>query len=351
MATTFTLDFNGTTAGNNTSPYDDSALTNPTITLFSGVTVDTSNNGTGDRPLSITLHISNPSTTMSFSLTSTAAAQAQSSGITFNFNSATGNITFTAATEQAASVWQTILRGLQYKNTADEPLNTSHTITLVSAQPGSGTYSTVTGVNQDIINVSCFYKNTRISTPAGEVAVETLKRGDLVVTSSGEIVPIQWLGRQTVSTVFADALHVMPIRIKAGALAENLPVRDLLVSPDHALLIDGILAQAGALVNGISIIRETDVPTIFVYYHVELADHSLILAEGVPAETFIDNVDRLGFDNWAEHEALYPEATPIVEMDLPRAKSYRQVPRVIHERLIARGTALFGASSQTAQAA
>jgi hypothetical protein len=85
------------------------------------------------------------------------------------------------------------------------------------------------------------------------------------------------------------------------------------------------LIQAGALLNGISIIRETNLPTIFVYYHVEVDDHSLILAENTPAETFVDNVDRLGFDNWAEHEALHPNGKPIKELPYPHAKSHRQV--------------------------
>ncbi|MBS0639616.1 MAG: Hint domain-containing protein [Proteobacteria bacterium] len=190
---------------------------------------------------------------------------------------------------------------------------------------------------------------TLIDTPTGAVPVEILQRGDLVITSTGITRPVQWLGRQTVSTVFGDPLRVLPIRIKAGALCDNLPVRDLLVSPDHALLVDDILIQAGALVNGLSIVQEEDVPTSFVYYHVELADHSLLLAEGVPAETFIDNVDRMGFDNWDEHEALYPEgAPPISEMDLPRAKSHRQVPRRIRERLMAQAAALVRAVEQAA---
>ena len=64
-------------------------------------------------------------------------------------------------------------------------------------------------------------------------------------------------------------------------------------------------------------------PASFTYWHVELAGHSLILAEGVPAETFVDNVDRLGFDNWAEHEALYGREAPVAEMALPRAKARR----------------------------
>ena len=151
---------------------------------------------------------------------------------------------------------------------------------------------------------------------------------------------MSWLGKQTVSTVFADPVRSWPIRVKAGALGENVPVRDLLVSPDHALLVDGVLVHAGALVNETSIVRETQVPQVFVYYHVELDDHSLILAENTPAETFVDNVDRLNFDNWAEHQALYPEGKPVVELPYPRAKARRQVPVDIRVALAARAEAI-----------
>ena len=192
--------------------------------------------------------------------------------------------------------------------------------------------------NYSYAGVICFMAGTRIATPAGAIAIEDLAAGDLVLTNDGRAAPALWIGRQTVSTVFADPLTVLPIRIGAGALGENLPERDLLVSSRHALLIDGVLAQAGALVNGVSIVRETRVPETFVYYHVELADHALLLAEGVPAETFIDNVDRVGFDNWAEHEALYPEGHAIAEMPYPRASSARQVPRAIRDRLAANAT-------------
>jgi autotransporter passenger strand-loop-strand repeat protein len=185
----------------------------------------------------------------------------------------------------------------------------------------------------------CYYPGTLIRTPAGDVAVEALGLGDDVMTADGRALPVRWIGRNTVSTRRADPLRVLPIRIRAGALDEGRPERDLLVSPEHALLIDDILVQAGALVNGLSIIRERNVPETFTYYHVEFAEHVLILAEGTPAESFVDSLHRSAFDNWAEHVALYGPA-PIAEMAYPRAQSHRQVPRDIHQRLMARCRAI-----------
>jgi Hint domain len=186
----------------------------------------------------------------------------------------------------------------------------------------------------------CLMLGTLVRTPEGEAPVETLQRGTLVLTADGEAKQVVWLGRQTIDSRFADPDRNWPIRIVAGALAENVPCRDLLVSPDHALLVGGILIQAGALVNGTSIRRESQIPEKFVYYHVELDDHSLILAENVPAETFVDNVDRRHFDNWAEHEALYPEGRAIAELPQPRAKARRQVPASIRVALAERAIAI-----------
>jgi hypothetical protein len=234
--------------------------------------------------------------------------------------------------------WQadgnTSLKGVWFWNWEPDP-----------ASVGAGTYpswtpqdnttaldDTKTAFTNDI---ACYYPGTGIRTAAGDVAVEALCIGDAVVTADGRSLPIRWIGRNTVSTRFADPLRVLPIRILAGALAEGLPARDLLLSPEHALGVDDILVQAGALVNGVSIIRESDVPETFTYYHVELAEHALLLAEGAPAETFVDNVHRSAFDNWEEHEALYG-AAPITEMPFPRAQSHRQVPVAIRERLLAR---------------
>jgi Hint domain len=208
-------------------------------------------------------------------------------------------------------------------------------------------YDTSTGL-EAITFAICFCKGSLIRTPSGDVPVEKLSIGDIVATWCGSPAPIRWIGRQTVSTRFVDPSRILPVRIKANALGDQIPLRDLLLSPDHAILVDDVLVQAGALVTGTSIVRETNMPETFTYYHIELDDHSLVLAENTPAETFIDNVDRLGFDNWEEHCKLYPEGMPIVEMPYPRAKAHRQVPRSVRERLAARSTALFEASDVAA---
>jgi hypothetical protein len=202
----------------------------------------------------------------------------------------------------------------------------------------AGNQSAPQTVNFDV-TVACFYPGTMIRTPDGEVAVETLQPGDLVLTADGVAKKVNWLGKQTVSTRFADPLRVLPIRIRAGALDDNVPARDLLVSPDHAMFIDGVMIHASALVNGTSIMRETNVPRVFTYLHIELDEHSLVLAENASAETFVDNADRLRFDNLAEFEALYPEGRTVGELPYPRAKAQRQVPVGIRQALAARAEA------------
>jgi hypothetical protein len=175
----------------------------------------------------------------------------------------------------------------------------------------------------------CFYPGTRIATPDGWVAVEDLRPGDLVRTASGNK-PVRWIGENPVATSLADPLRVLPIRICAGVLGGGLPARDLLLSPDHAIFLSGILVQAGALVNGVTIFRESKVPARFTYYHVELASHELLFAEGVLAESFVDNVDRMHFANW---DARCAPDEPIAEMAYPRAKAARQVPRALRQKL------------------
>jgi len=191
--------------------------------------------------------------------------------------------------------------------------------------------TTITSVQQEF--AICFMAGTLIETLDAPRPVEDLAEGDMVLGTDGQERPIKWMWRQTVKTFFADPLRSLPIRIAAGALGDQLPRRDLCVSPDHALLINGLLVHADALVNGTSIVRISGLPETFIYYHIELEDHALVMAEGVAAETFVDNVTRRRFDNWAEYESRFGDAPAINEMDLPRVKSARMLPRAIKTRL------------------
>jgi hypothetical protein len=173
----------------------------------------------------------------------------------------------------------------------------------------------------------CFLAGTAIACPGGDRPVEDLAVGDIVITADGARRTIRFVGRQTFATVFADPLRTRPVCIRAGALGDGLPKRDLCLSPDHAVLVGGMLVQAGALIDGVGVTRMTGLPERFTYYHVEVEDHALILAEGLPAETFAGNVPRRRFDNWADYVELYGAAAPpIPEMALPRIKSARQLP-------------------------
>lgn len=245
------------------------------------------------------------------------------------------------------------LAGVAYDSNGSATLDASHVLHVSAGghvydlqldpnQDFSGATFPLTPDHHDGTDVICFMPGTLIRTPAGDIAVESLRRGDLVIVADGRAVPVRWIGRQTVSTRFGDPLRVLPIRIMAGALDDHVPCRDLLVSPDHAVLVDDLLIQAGALVNGTSIVRERNVPERFTYRHVELDDHALVLAENTPAETFVDNIGRLAFDNWAEHEALYSDGRAIVELPYPRAKAARQLPHIIRTRLAVRGRKLYG---------
>ncbi len=188
----------------------------------------------------------------------------------------------------------------------------------------------------------CFLAGTLIGTPAGSVAVEDLAIGDMVLTADGRAVPVLFVGRQTIHSRFALAETSQPVRIRAGALAENVPARDLFVSPSHGIVLEDTLCLAQALVNGTTIARCAAPTEVFTYYSIELPAHEVILAENAPAESFSDNVSRDLFDNGQEFAALYPAGHQVGEMALPLAKSARQVPATIRAGIAARAALLGG---------
>jgi len=158
------------------------------------------------------------------------------------------------------------------------------------------------------VSPACYASGTRILTTEGEIPVESLKIGDLVITASGTPRPIKWIGHRAYIPPFANANpHLLPICFKAGSLGSDRPLRDLHVSPKHAMFIDGVLIPAECLVNGASIVRATRVDTALDYYHIELETHDVLLAEGAPSESFVDDDSRGMFHNAHEYWAAHPQ--------------------------------------------
>ncbi|WP_342588383.1 Hint domain-containing protein [Phyllobacterium phragmitis] len=155
----------------------------------------------------------------------------------------------------------------------------------------------------------CFLRGTSIMTPKGEVRIEDLQIGDLVETVRGEARMIKWIGRQIFRKSGASWHDsVMPIRISRQALDQRTPHTDLYLSPSHALFIDGVLIRVKELVNGISIAPAlpSDRETI-EYFNIVFDTHEAILAEGVPAETYLLGADNYeSFTNFVEYKRLYP---------------------------------------------
>ena len=158
-------------------------------------------------------------------------------------------------------------------------------------------------------SVSCYGRGTLIRTPWGELAIEDLEIGDPVMTMNGAK-PVRWIGRRSYAGHFiAGRRDILPIRIHAGALGDGLPHRTLLVSPDHAMFLDGLLVPAAALVNGVSVTQADHVDTV-EYFHIEFDRHEIIWAAGAASESFIDDDSRRMFHNAHEHAARYPGHAP-----------------------------------------
>lgn len=154
----------------------------------------------------------------------------------------------------------------------------------------------------------CFLRGTRLLTPNGEVAIESLQIGDAVVTEGGAVRPIRWIGRMTIArngdAPWSD--DVKPVRVAKGALGAGSPHRDLYLSRAHMVHLNGVLMTVGDLINGRTIAAVDVDATQLEYFHVELDTHDVLMAEGAPCESLLLESGRLSaFDNHEEYLALY----------------------------------------------
>jgi hypothetical protein len=183
---------------------------------------------------------------------------------------------------------------------------------------------------------ACYCRGTLILTDRGEAPVETLRIGDRVVTLSGEAKPIKWIGQRSYSGRFvAGNRDVLPVCIAAEAFVAGVPSRDLWVSPEHALYLKGVLIPARHLINGKTIIQPDEANPV-EYFHIELARHDVIFADGAAAETFVDDDTRSMFHNAAEYHTLYREPAHAIPAAYcaPRVEDGLALEVLRHELLV-----------------
>jgi hypothetical protein len=158
----------------------------------------------------------------------------------------------------------------------------------------------------DIVDAACYAAGTRIDTERGAVAIEALRVGDRLVSAFGGTAPVVWIGHRRVDCRrHPRPQEVRPVRVRRGAFGPDRPRRDLWLSGDHAVFIAGVLIPVRYLVNGATVVRER-VDTVS-YFHVELPAHDVILAEGLPAESYLDTGNRGAFANGGADVRMHPD--------------------------------------------
>jgi fibronectin-binding autotransporter adhesin len=192
---------------------------------------------------------------------------------------------------------------------------TSPPVPLVVQKDGSG--------HAELLVAPCFAEGTRIKTPRGHVAVEELREGDAVVTVSGRVEAIRWIGHRRVDCRrHPEPERVWPVRIAAHAFGQGRPRRALRLSPDHSVFVEDVLIPVKFLINDVTI-TQVRVDRIR-YFHVELAGHDVVVAEGLPAESYLETGGRASFENAEGVTRLHADFAPddAVVGEIWRAKGY-----------------------------
>ncbi|PVA10009.1 hemolysin [Pelagivirga sediminicola] len=192
--------------------------------------------------------------------------------------------------------------------------------------------------------VPCFTVGTMILTPDGLRAIENLTVGDLVVTRDNGPQPIRWIGTRKLDKIDLELRpNLYPIRIKANALGDNIPNVDLVVSPQHRMLVRSVIAErmfgtpevlvaAKQLLQLDGVDAEVNLTDV-TYVHILLDQHEVVMANGAPAETLYLGsmaLQAVGSAASTKIQTLFPELLedefePAGARPLPSGREGRQL--------------------------
>jgi hypothetical protein len=155
--------------------------------------------------------------------------------------------------------------------------------------------------------MACFAAGAGIATTRGLVPVEFIHRGDRVCTVlDGDTAEVVWVGQRKVDcNRHPNPSKVWPVRVAAHSFGRGMPATDLMLSPDHAVYVDRVLIPIRLLVNDQTVRQE--LTERVAYRCIELAQHDVLLANGMPAESHLNTDDRAMYSNGGGVVALYPD--------------------------------------------
>jgi len=181
----------------------------------------------------------------------------------------------------------------------------------------------------------CYLKDTLILTPEGKKKIQELNINDEILNHDQKSIKIKWIGKQIINPVFAKLNKELPIKISANAIDINIPERDLFLSPDHSIFLEGLMINAKALVNGHTIYQVSEWKDDVEYYHIMTENHEIIYSEGVPSETLHlnDEIQLNKFINAYELKEAFPNRLFMERINLPFIQYPRQVPQFIKNKL------------------
>ncbi|MCP1246079.1 Hint domain-containing protein [Acetobacter cerevisiae] len=210
-----------------------------------------------------------------------------------------------------------------------------------------------TSLSIEAVGSVCFLPGTLLRTPEGEVTVEDVQIGDTLLTfENGKPVaqPVVWVGSKQAEVRPALPLDEAgwPVRVRQDALADGVPSKDLLITPEHCLYLDGQFVPVRMLVNGETIAYDQTIRA-YTYYHVETAQHAVIMADGALTESYLDTGNRRGFRQEGTVVRIPGQARCWADDAAAPLMTAREAVEPLHQRLAQRAEMLRGAEAEEAR--